>query len=231
MRWYSIRIALFAIAALGIGTEWVDAAENARIPYALLLKIQLTQKKIAAAHSNLLISVRLVPQSSNVSSSSLAAHIEVKTNQIPIKLGPNGEINVPLRHDWLNDDAWLVVNQPKGTMLLDWSIEVVGNFSTNRIRYAEFMKSLIEIDPIQAEMGKAFPNSPRLAIQGLNLYFLKSEDCKVVIRSKNGDQTLKPDPLGLVFVPLNKALLEENPEVWMPILPLKVGAAFKKTGN
>lgn len=219
------------MAIVVFGVVLGASADNARIPYAILYKIQITQKKLEQTHTNLLISVRLESRLTNVPASDLNAFIEDRTNQIPIKIQSEGLFSVPLREDWLTNDAWLVVNQPKGTMRLNWSMGIDAVATTSRAHYTDIMKQVTELDPIQAEMSRAFPNTPRLAASGLNFFFPQKEESKIVIFTKNGEQTLKPNAQGLVVVPLDPALMKENPEVWMPVLPERVGVAFQKIEN
>jgi hypothetical protein len=224
----SSQAGVFAMAIVVFGVAFGASAQDARIPYAILYKIQITQKKLEQTHTNLLISVRLQSQSTNVVATNLTAFIEDGTNRSPVKLREHGEFSVPLRDDWLTNDAWLVVNQPKGTMTLNWTIGFDPGAMSNRLRYSELMKQVLEIEPIQAEMSRAFPRAPRLVPSGLVLYFPPKEESKVIILKKDGEQTLKPNARGLIVVPLNPAFMKENPEVWMPVLPGRLNVEFQE---
>ena len=209
----------------------VAQAEDARVPYAFVYKILETQERLSRSYTNLQVVVRMKSSNPAVKIDDLSVVLESKTQKTPVTLGSDGRFTLPIKQDWLLDDAWLVVNQPKGTMLLDWHVGLSGASITNQMHYAELMRPVSDLDPVQAEMVRAFPSAPRLTVDGMKLIFPEGKESLVVIRAKGGERTLKPDEHHIVIIPLETGLMVENPEVWIPILPEKADVEFRKNGK
>ncbi len=221
-----------AFAALALaGTSSSLRAEDARVPYVFIYKIQQTQEKLSRTYTNLQVVVRMKSRLPGVEAKDLSVAVETKAGKVPVQLGADGRFTLPMREDWVTENASIVVNQPKGTMLLDWNAGLVGAPPSHTMHYRDLMKSVRDLDPVQEEMVQVFPSAPRLTIAGMKLIFSDAKDSSVVIHAKSGDRTLTPDENRQIIIPLDPALLEENPAVWLPVLPEKADVAFRKNGD
>lgn len=205
--------------------------DNARMPYQFVYKIQKTKERLAQTYTNLDVVVRMKSTNANVKITDLDVYIQTKAGKHPLLLGRDGEFTIPMRPDWVSEDAFIVVNQPRGTMALDWNCALLGAHMTNRIRYQELMRGVKDLPAVQAEMARAFPGAPTPEVVGMKLHFPAGSDPAVVLKTKNGEKTLKPDSNRTLTVPLEPALLEENPEVWLKALPEKAEVDYKKTSK
>ena len=198
-------------------------AENARLPYHLLYNAQKTQAELARAHTNLLVVLTLQSTLPGVRTSDLAVYIEAKAGNIPIEVGGVGDFTIPMRDDLLAEDPWIITNQPKGTMKLNWQVAMVPGPLTNSIHYARLMGPVRESEDVQEQMRRFFPGSPRLTVTGLRLTFpVADKKAMVIIHDRGGDRTLLADDQGNVVLPLAADLLQSDPEISLPVSPAKV---------
>jgi hypothetical protein len=204
-------------------------AGNARLPYHQLYNAQKAQADLNLAHTNLVVMLTMQSTLPSVKTSDLSAYIEAKTGRIPIEIGAVGDFSIPLRDDLLAEDPWIIINQPKGTMKLDWQVGVVTGRITRSVRYARLLKPVQESEDVQEQMRRFFPGSPKLVMTGLKLAFPASQTkAIVVIHAKGGDRTLEADEHGEVILPLTADLLEEDPEVSLPEIPGTVEIVSRK---
>jgi hypothetical protein len=173
-----------------------------------------------AAHTNLLVVMVMQSTLPGVKSSDLAVYIESKAGKIPVEIGAAGDFTVPLRDDLLAEDAWIITNQPKGTMRLNWQVGVIPGVITKTIHYARLMRPVRESEDIQEQMRRFFPTSPRLTVTGLKLTFPPAQKGAVaVIHARGGDRKLAADEHGELILPLVSDLLEEDPEISLSDIP------------
>ena len=213
---------------MAMGSVLADA-QNARVPYEFVYRIQQTQEHLSRDYTNLQVVVRMYSQLPTVKSSDLTAVIDSKAGKLPISLGSDGRFSVPMRQDLLEEKAFIELNQPKGTMTLDWNISVIGDALANETSYRTVMKSVKEFDPVQAEMVRTFSSAPRLLVKGMKMVFPDKGGSKVVIHAKSGDRILRTDEKNELTIPLEAALWEENPAVSLPVLPQKIDIDCQKT--
>ena len=76
-------------------------AEDARLPYSYLYRLQKTQADLAAAYPDLEIFLRLESLSPEVKPGDIHAFINSKSGKIPIRIGQQGGFSVPMRDDLL----------------------------------------------------------------------------------------------------------------------------------
>ena len=217
------------LLALLLGGILTMAEDNARVPYEYVYKIQKTKEKLAQTYTNLNVAVRMKSRQPAVKVTDLDVYIETKTGNHPVLLGRNGEFTVPMRPDWVAENAAIVVNQPKGSMALDWNCSLLSDRMTNRMRYQELMRAVANLPAVQAEMARVFPGAPTPPVLGMKLVFPADSDAVVVLRTKNGERILKPGLNHAITIPLEQALLEENPEVWLKVLPEKAEVDYKNS--
>jgi hypothetical protein len=208
-------------------------AENARLPYHYLYRIEKLQDDLCRAHPDLQINLQLQSALPDVKTSDIQLYLDRKSGKVPIALSTEGDIALPLRDDLLAEDPWLVANQPKGTMQVNWQAGLSRSFvrqMTNSIRYAPLMRALRDCEEVQAKMREFFPESPKLTVAGLKLVFPpEAKPASLVIHAKHGDRKLQTDADGELLLPLEQTLLQENPLITLSAPPAKVQVMYRKS--
>jgi hypothetical protein len=222
----------FGICALLSGPFLLPAAEPARLPYELIYQIQKTEASLSLNFTNLYMYLALSSTLPEVGIRDLVVYIDSKDGRIPVELNPtNGSFSLPMRDSLVAEGAWVVVNQPKGTMKFEWYMGLkVGEVPTNGVHYRDLMRPLKALEVIRGEMEK-IPGSPPLTIFGLKLIFPPEKEAAVVVHARSGDRVFKTGPTHALVIPYEAALLVENPEVAIPIPPEKVDVADSAGGG
>jgi hypothetical protein len=147
---------------------------------------------------------------------------------VPIRSA--GDFTIPMRDDLLAEDPWIITNQRKGTMKLDWQVGVVPGRIEKTLRYARLMGPVRDSEQIQRQMREFFPGSPRLTVTGLKMTFLPDgKNSSAVLHTKGGDRTLKANDQHEVILPLSPDLMDENPEITLSSIPESVAIVSHKT--
>jgi hypothetical protein len=207
------------------------AAENARLPYHEIYRIQQAQAALAKDHQNLALLLQIHSSLPNVKHTDIQAYIDAKSGRIPVDIGDNGAISVPVREDLLAEDPWIIVNQPKGSMELNWHAGLspaLARSLTNSIHYAPLMRAVRECDDVQDKMRQFFPAAPRLTMVGLKMAF-RQPDAAIIIHTKSGPRKLASDALGELIIPLDEDLLAEDPVMTFTATPAAVEIVSRRT--
>jgi hypothetical protein len=211
---------------------WPVAAENARLPYFDIYRIQNAQAELGAAHSNLVLVLQMRSTQPTVKCSDITAFISSKSGNIPLTISADGSFKVPVRDDLLAEDPWIMVNQPKGTMQLTCYAGLAPSLvrpMTNAFRYATIMRAVRECDDVQERLRQFFPGSPRLMMTGIRLSFVAGATGPVaVVHAKSGERKLTADAAGDLFIPLDSDLLDEDPLVTLTERPVAVEVTSRK---
>jgi hypothetical protein len=223
----------------GVGAAWslwasagAARADNARLPYHLLYEAQKTRTELNQAHTNLLIVLTVQSTRPGVKTSDLILYIDAKGGPIPIQVGAAGDFVIPLRDDLLEEDPWIVVNQPKGTMKLNWEVGLVPGRLARSLRYARLMRPVAESQVVQEQVRRFSPGSPRLAATGLRMAFAHATTrASVIIHARSGDQKLEANADGEVVIPLTPDLLDEDPEMTLSDSPKAVEIVSRAAGG
>jgi hypothetical protein len=152
----------------------------------------------------------------------LRVFIDSKDGPIIVKLDSGGNFSVPVSDSLLNENPWIMVNQPKGTMKLEWNVGVIVHPST-AMHYRDLMHPLQEVQTVGREIARG---GSKLTVQGLKLIFPKEKEVTVVIHAKQGDKVFKTDSNHSMVIPLDAAWLDEDPEVSMPDEPERCEVAM-----
>jgi hypothetical protein len=197
-------------------------AENARLPYAALYRMEKIQDELSHAYTNLVVVLRMTPTNSAVKPGAVQVYIDAKTGKIPVKIAPGGDFSVPLSDDLLAEGPWLITNQPKGAMQLDWGLALAVDRVANPTRYRRLMKAVKDCAYVEDRMREVLPSTTRVNITGLKIIFPASaENASAVIHAKAGDQKIDANPARALVIPLNPAWLDEDPEVTFSTPPDK----------
>jgi hypothetical protein len=207
--------------------------ENARLPYRELYKMQKAQIDLSRTYTNLALVLQMKSTLTNVAFSEIKASIDAKAGPIPIVIGSDGSFGIPMRDDLLAEDPWILVNQPKGTMQLNWHAGLapwIVRQLTNAFHYGPLMRAVRDCDDVQETMRQFFPTAPRLTAVGLKLTFrATSINPAAIIHAKDGDRRVAADPLGELIIPIDADLLEDNPMMALTEIPLAVEIVTRKS--
>jgi hypothetical protein len=204
-----------------------ESPQTARLPYRQLYEIQKLEGELSHTYTNLQAVLIMQSTMTNVTSKNLDVYIDARSGKIPVKIGPVGDFMVPMNDDLLAQDAWLVTNQPRGTMKLDWLAGFTGlNVTTNLLHYAQLMRPVRDCDDLKQQMRRVFPGLPQLTTTGLKLIFPATpKKALAVIHSKAGDRKLMANEQNEIFVPMASELFEEDPVISLSGTPVKVELA------
>jgi hypothetical protein len=179
----------------------------------------------------LVVVLRMEPASTNASASDIDAYIDAKSGKIPVKLGPDGDFSVPMRDDLLTENPWIVTNQPRGTMKLNWFVGLVVRQLGASIRYRSLMQVVRDCGDVRERMRKVFPGAPKGTVSGLKLAFSQAgTGAAVVIHSERSDRKLEPDSKGELTLIIDPELFEENPLVTLSKEPASVELVSQDEG-
>jgi hypothetical protein len=211
------------------------AAQDARLPYRQIHRIQQAQMELSRAHTNLVLVLQMRSTNQSVKYSDITASIEAKSGRIPIPIGADGVFSVPERDDLLAEDLWIIVNQPAGTMELNWHAGLAPALArqmTNAIHYALLMRAVRDCDDVQEAMRQFFPAAPRLTAVGLRLTFRSSAIAPAaIIHTKGGNLKMSADALKELIIPLDGDLMEEDPVLTLTESPVAVEIVTRKTDS
>lgn len=198
-------------------------AENARLPYAQLYQMQRVQSELSGAYTNLVVVLRMAAVSTNINAGELEVYIDAKSGGIPVKIDRDGDFSVPMRDDLLTENPWIITNQPRGTMKLDWFVGLVVRHLATSIRYRPLMQVVRDCGDVRERMRQVFPSVPKATVSALKLVFSPPEKGgSAVIHSERGDRKLAADAKGELILALDPDLLEENPLVTLSKEPAGV---------
>lgn len=207
-------------AALLTAFSCAASDEFARLPYGQIYNVEKAQAELNRAHTNLAVALTLESTTPGVKTGDLILYIDARGGKIPITLGSGGEFAVPLRDDWLTENPWIVVNQPRGTMKLNWKVGAVLGKIERTVHYARLMQPVRDSQIVQEQMLHFFPNSPKVVATGLKLTFPSGKESAIaVIHSKDGDRKLQANGAGEIVLPLDPDLLQEDPRITLSDLP------------
>jgi hypothetical protein len=207
-------------------------AEEARLPYHEIYRVEKAQTELGRAHTNLILVLQMRSTQTAVNDSNITAFIDAKSGHIPMPVGPDGVFSAPLREDLLAEDPWIIVNQPRGTMKLEWRAGLAPALArqmTNAVHYSPLMRVVRECDDVQEFMRQFFPDAPRLTAVGLRLTFAPAAIAPtVIIHAKGGDRKLPASFLGELFIPFDGDLVEEDPVMTLTESPIAVEIVTRK---
>src|ERR1700722_1508019 len=208
------------------------SVKDARLPYHELYRLQKAQVELSRAHTNLTLVLQMRSTQPNVNYSDIAAFIDARSGKVPVPIGSNGMFAVPVSADLLVEDPWILVNQPRGTMELNWHAglaQALTRQMTNSVHYAPLMRAVRECDEVQEAMRQYFPHAPRLTAVGLRLTFRASSFAPAaIIHAKDGERKLPANVLGELIIPLDGDLLDEDPVMTLTESPIAVEIVTKK---
>jgi hypothetical protein len=207
-------------------------AQNARLPYAELYKMQRVQSELSGAYTNLVVVLRMELASTNARTTNLDAYIDAKSGRIPVKIGHDGDFSVPMSDDLVAENPWIIANQPRGTMKLDWFVGLAVRPLGTSIRYRPLMQVVRDCGDVRERMRQVFPGAPKSTVLGLKLTFSPpGQGVTVVIHSERGDRKLEADAKGELTIIIEPDLFEENPLVTLSKESASVDLVSQNSGQ
>jgi len=197
-------------------------AENARLPYGPLYRMEKIQMELSHAYTNLVVILRISSTNAGLKPDHLVVYIDSKSGHIPVKVAADGDFTVPLRDDLLAEQPWLVTDQPKGSMRLDWGLALAVERVSSPIRYRRLMMPVKDCEYVEERMREVLPSTSKINITGLKIIFSPDvANAYAVVHAKSGDRKMQANAANEVMIPLDKPLLDEDPEVTFSAPPDK----------
>jgi hypothetical protein len=205
--------------------------QNARLLYAELYQMQRVQSELSDTYTNLVVVLRMEPAATNVAISNLVVYIDTKSGKLPVKIDSDGDFSVPMSNDLLAENPWIITNQPRGTMKLDWFVGLVVRRLGTVVSYRPLMQVVRDCADVRERMRQVFPGAPKAKVSGLKLVFGSGTNATVTIHSQRGDRKLDSDAKGEVLMPLDPDLFDENPLVMISKEPTVVELISQESGQ
>ena len=121
--------------------------------------------------TNLVVMLRMEPASTNISPTNVVVYIDTKSGKMPVKIGPDGAFSVPMTKELLTENPWLITNQPRGSMKLDWFMGLVVRRLGTVLSYRPLMQVVRDCADVRERMRAVFPGAPKAKVAGLKLVF------------------------------------------------------------
>jgi hypothetical protein len=209
-----------ASAALVLALASSAQAENARLPYAALYHMEKIQQDLSRNYTNLIVVLRMIPTNAAVKPNEVEAYLDSKSGKIPVKIAPGGDFSVPLRDDLVTEETWLITNQPRGSMQLNWGLNLAVDAVANPTSYRRLMKTIQDCSYVEDRMREVLPSASRVNITGLKIIFPASaENPSAVIHAKSGDEKISANADHALVIPMKSTWLEEDPQVTFSTTP------------
>lgn len=208
-------IVLFFLASVSLTVFAKMENEMANLPYDSLFQLhEIYSKKLPKDKPFWL---HLSSTNPKVESSDIILHLISKDEKIKIPIDNCGYIDLPVRKDLVGIGAFVVTNQPKGTMVLRGKTKSQITLQNRAISYKDLMSGVL----ISKSAEKIAQNIPEIEaekyIKSLHLVINQDVRKPVIIRLRNGKTVeLIPDDFGNVLVPFEENLIETNPMVEFP---------------
>jgi hypothetical protein len=137
-----------------------------------------------------------------------------------------------MSNELLAENPWLITNQPRGSMKLDWFMGLVVRRLGTVLSYRPLMQVVRDCADVRERMRQVFPGAPKAKVAGLKLIFSPpGTSATLTIHSQRGDRKLETDPKGELAMMLDPDLFEENPLVMISKEPAVVELISQETGN
>jgi len=216
--------------------------EQAKIPYAVIYKIAAAEfnqiENLKSQETRLIISSALP----GVKPRDIKLYIDSKNGKIPLRLNSDGTFSFPLREDLLEENPFIVANQPKGSMQLKATVELRGSTEAKgqvvsgkyKVRYTDlFSIRTIQEQVVDQITGDVIEHADRLRPHESTTWSefkpTRPTRSSAVIHGRNGNVKVGPDQDGVIRIKYDSKLAEENPLVTFPSAgELKVFSKLKE---
>lgn len=183
--------------------SWSSVAQHRPgVPYAEVVRLPLALK---AQSSKINVAYAVKPgKDFKDLPKDLKVEIVVADRRIPVKVGADGALDLPLREDWVDAGAYLVNNQPFGrtTLTMNWRFQHHWNpnpIGALQMPYASFEEARKEFDQI----AFGFPKPMKLT--GWMMVFEKPSSEVRVVMADGAIRVLQADVTGRLMLPIDPA--------------------------
>lgn len=213
-----VNLIFFILIILASSNAIVSAdgqMEIAKLPYdGLFLMHETISSKLPIDQP---FRLHLFSSNPDVKTSDITLQLVSKTETLPIYLDECGYIDLPIRNDLVGQGAFIVSNQPKGTMVLRGEVCSQIPLQNRGIKYNNLISSVITANAVK-EIAQNIPEVTSVKyLKTLHLSIDQEGNEPVVIRLRDKETiTLNPDKFGNVLIPIEDYLIEQNPVVEFP---------------
>jgi len=138
-----------------------------------------------------------------------------RSHHFPV--GQYGEVNLPLREDWRDDDRVLRANQPADS--LDFQVTfIMRALPGPRVEYAWLWESMQQMDEALEALG-ALNGGPARDVVGVLFEFAPGAEGVLRAGDRASDAVLRADEAGVIRLEMDRALLDENPTLAFSPMP------------
>lgn len=137
-----LRPTLLGLAAALLALPLAALAEWRDIPYADVAKMPLMLAKVDAGHVYSYRFTAKPMKGQKALPADFRLQIKLKDGQVlPVAIRTDGQVELPIRRDWVDSGAVLQSNQPKGVVMVGMSLDARTPPGT-RMNYAQLTESL-----------------------------------------------------------------------------------------
>ena len=217
------RLLLCGLAALGL-LAWsgaARAAEMATIPYAKLDEVwqridQIDQKKLA-------VMAQIRSKNKEVKPAAITMTIKSASGDIPIRIGPEGDIlDFPRNETLRKENPLIESNQPKGSLQLTLDLGLAVP-PTNSFPYARLMEGVAEANKVvKSQAGLLAIAAPNM--KAVTFVFPQSAAGKATVEIVSGKvrKVATADAAAQVKMVIDQKIAAANPEVKVSEKPLRI---------
>ena len=189
--------------------------DRAIIPYADLVKIAQSDFRVEKNAES--YKLRIWSKNPTVKPEDIDLFLHLEDGPLVLAVDNDGYLEVPNRADLLEENPFLVTNQPKQTLNLGLNVSIP-KFSPpkivdGKVEYQELFRPLVEAHEELRKVNPSFGLDP-----GGDQFVLVVETGEepIKITRSFGSRTFRPNQRGEVFMIMESYLYEENPVVEVP---------------
>lgn len=196
------------------------AQEMASLPYRVVDQ-QLKNLKDLEKLDKLFHSVRFESSLEGVAPTDIHISLDDGSRTYEFTPDADGNVELPLRADWNEANLMLHANQPKGSLAIQFGF-AARPLAGTQIRYRDLMEIRRQFEQAWAGLAGTV-NAPVPGVRGLEIRFKPASAATVVVLASGGRQVHRADGKGIVRLPEDPILWEENPEAVLAQLPEAIG--------
>lgn len=212
----SQHLSLLALFALLLFPVTADGSEEfAKLPYDKLLLVQDTVVKNLP--SNQPFYLHIISSDPKVKNGDISLCLVSTNERIEIPLDKHGFIKLPIRRDLVGQNAYIISNQPKGTLVLQGESRSRVPLENRKIDYTQLISPVVAANSVKTLANDLPEVLSARYINSIELFVDQEGNSPVIIRSKKKDKIkLFPDECGNVLIPIEEDLKTRNTIVEFP---------------
>ncbi len=216
-----MKISLLALSLLMAFQTSAQAEERAWAPYRMLMetiKLDKLDALPAAEHDKVIVYATITPSNKNIKPSDVVLTLVHGSERQAFHVSADHKLNMPFKRTWFDDDAQIMINQPKGEKMgINFAIDAALPAGT-QWSYASLMGSVKQSNALiksQAGMLSLLVPSMKTVV----LQFAKP--AQLTIATKDGARTVSSDAKNAIRLKPEDALMRENPTMSVTERPLE----------